>query len=35
MEIRDWKAGAEVAAADFTFKPPAGAKKMDVKDLAA
>ena len=33
MVVRDWKAGAEVAAADFTFKPPAGAKKLDAKDL--
>jgi hypothetical protein len=35
MEIRDWKAGAGVAGADFTFKPPAGAKKLDLKDLKA
>ena len=35
MEVRDWKAGAGVAGADFTFKPPAGAKKLDVKDLKA
>ena len=35
MEVRDWKAGARVAGADFTFKPPAGAKQMDVKDLKA
>ena len=35
MEIRDWKAGADVAAADFTFTPPAGAKQLDVKDLQA
>jgi len=33
MEVRDWKAGAGVAGADFTFKPPAGARKLDVKDL--
>jgi hypothetical protein len=33
MEVRDWKAGAGAAGADFTFKPPAGAKKLDVKDL--
>lgn len=33
LEIHDWKAGAGVADADFTFKPPAGAKRMDVKDL--
>jgi hypothetical protein len=31
MEIRDWKAGG--AAGDFAFKPPAGATKLDIKDL--
>lgn len=35
LEVRDWKAGAGVAGADFTFKPPAGAKQLDVKDLKA
>jgi hypothetical protein len=35
MEIRDWKAGADVPAADFTFTPPAGAKRMDIKELQA
>ena len=30
MTIRDWKAGG---AADFSFKPPAGATKLDAKDL--
>jgi len=35
MEIRDWKAGAAVPAADFSFKPPAGAKRMDIKELQA
>ena len=34
MTIRDWKAGAR-RAADFSFTPPAGAKKMDAKDLEA
>jgi len=33
MEIRDWKAGGSPAASDFTFTPPAGAKKLDAKDL--
>jgi hypothetical protein len=33
IEIRDWKAGDEVAQDDFGFKAPADAKKMDVKDL--
>jgi hypothetical protein len=31
--VREWKAGADVAAADFTFKPPAGAKMLDAKDI--
>jgi hypothetical protein len=35
MTIRDWKAGAEVPAADFSFKAPADAKRMEVKDLPA
>jgi hypothetical protein len=35
MVVRDWKAGAGVAGSDFTFKPPAGAKKLDAKDLQA
>jgi len=33
MEIRDWKAGGTPAASNFTFAPPAGAKKLDAKDL--
>jgi hypothetical protein len=33
IEIRDWKAGDEVAVDDFSFKAPADAKKIDVKDL--
>lgn len=33
MTIRDWKASATASAGDFTFKPPAGATKMDIKDL--
>jgi hypothetical protein len=33
MVIRDWKAGSAVAAPSFAFTPPAGAKRMDVKDL--
>jgi len=33
LEIRDWKAGGSPAASDFTFTPPAGAKKLDAKDL--
>ena len=34
MVVRDWKAGAGVAGGDFAFKPPAGAKKLDAKDIA-
>ena len=33
MTIRDWKASAAASAADFSFKAPAGATKMDIKDL--
>jgi hypothetical protein len=32
MEIRDWQAGG--SAGSFAFTPPAGARKMDVADLA-
>ena len=35
MVVRDWKAGAGVAAGDFAFKPPAGAKLLDAKDIQA
>ncbi len=33
IQIRDWKAGDEVAATDFTFKNSTDAKKVDPKDL--
>jgi hypothetical protein len=33
VDITNWKAGAEVAAVDFSFKNPTDAKKMDLKDL--
>jgi len=33
IQIRDWKAGDEVAATDFTFKNPTDAKKVDLKNL--
>ncbi len=33
IQIRDWKAGDEVAATDFTFKNLTDAKKVDLKDL--
>ena len=32
LDVRDWKAGG-APARRFTFTPPAGATKMDVKDL--
>jgi hypothetical protein len=35
MNIRDWKAGGSPAASTFTFTPPAGAKKLDAKDVEA
>ena len=34
IQIRDWKAGAEVAANDFSFKNPTDAKKVDLKNVA-
>jgi hypothetical protein len=34
IQIRDWKAGAEVAATNFSFKNPTDAKKVDMKNLA-
>ena len=33
MTIRDWKASAAARSSDYSFKPPAGATKLDVKDL--
>ena len=33
IQVGDWKTGDEVAAADFSFTPPADAKKVDLKDL--
>ncbi len=33
IQIRDWKAGDEVAATDFSFKKPTDAKKVDLKNL--
>ncbi|MCL6697857.1 DUF2092 domain-containing protein [Sphingomonas sp. NSE70-1] len=35
MTIRDWNASAGAGQGDFSFTPPAGAKKLDIKDLAA
>jgi hypothetical protein len=34
LETRDWKFGSAVAANDFKFKAPAGAKKVDLGDIA-
>ena len=33
MTVRDWKASAAASSSDYSFKPPAGATKIDVKDL--
>lgn len=33
IQIRDWKAGDEIGATDFSFKNPTDAKKVDLKDL--
>jgi hypothetical protein len=34
IQIRDWKAGKNVASAGFSFTPPPGARQVDVADLA-
>jgi hypothetical protein len=34
IQIRDWKAGGEVASKDFGFTAPAGARQVDLGDLA-
>jgi hypothetical protein len=33
IQPRDWKFGTAAAAGDFSFKPPAGARKIDMKEL--
>lgn len=33
IDVRDWKTGADVAAADFGFNAPAGASEMKPEDL--
>jgi len=33
LEVRDWKSGGSPGASDFTFTAPAGAKKLDAKDI--
>ena len=35
MVVRDWKAGSAVGAGDYAFKPPAGSRRLDAKDLQA
>jgi hypothetical protein len=34
IQIRDWKAGAEVAATDFSFNNPTDAREVDLKKVA-
>ena len=34
IQIRDWKTGGDVASKDFGFTAPAGARQVDVADLA-
>jgi hypothetical protein len=34
LRIKDWRTDAATAADTFAFKPPAGAKKVDFKELA-
>ena len=33
LDVRDWKTGDQVAADDFSFKAPANAKKIELKDI--
>jgi hypothetical protein len=33
IQVRDWKTGGEVAAADFSFKNPGNASKLEIKDI--
>lgn len=33
VQVGDWKTGSEVASDEFGFKAPAGAKRVDLKDL--
>lgn len=33
VQIRDCKVGSEVASDDFSFKSPANAKKVNLKDM--
>ena len=34
IQIRDWKSGSDIASGGFSFTPPAGARRVDVADLA-
>ena len=34
IQIRNWKAGSDVASAGFSFTPPPDARRVDVADLA-
>lgn len=34
LRIKEWKTDAQIAANAFAFSPPAGAKKLDFKELA-
>ena len=33
VQLRNWKTGSEAAKTDFAFKPPAGARKIDLEAL--
>ena len=35
VQVRNWKSGSEVAKTDFAFKPPAGARQIDLNELKA
>lgn len=35
LDVREWRIGDEVAAVDFSFKAPKGAKKLDQEELKA
>jgi hypothetical protein len=34
LDVRDWKTGDQVASDDFSFKAPADAKKVELKDIS-
>ena len=35
FQLRNWKTGSDVATRDFDFKPPAGARRIDLDELKA